>query len=87
MELDNVLRVPCPRCEQLQDDEYETLSERRSSAWVCDSCCKEFSVLLVECEHCAHENIEAALAASEHSRLEDMGCKSCGKRCLIREED
>lgn len=82
-----VLLVECPRCGTTDEDVFETLNERTPTDWSCYRCRRSFSVLLTDCDTCAHENLATAMSSAEQIAPRDVRCECCGKWCLTREDE
>ena len=78
-ETDTVLQFQCPRCGQLERDEYEVLSVGTPHEWRCGACSKLLGVLICECDLCGAESVTVALAASELPVVTCLPCTGCGR--------
>ena len=78
-ETDTVLQFQCPRCGQLERDEYEVLSVGTPHDWRCGACSKLLGVLIRECDLCGAESVTVALAASELPVVTCLPCTGCGR--------
>ena len=80
------LRFDCPRCGSPEVDDYEAIDASVAFNWRCSGCSRVFSILMVECLHCASESVETALEMSEHIAIGRFVCQNCGQHCQRHEE-
>lgn len=80
------LTFECPRCGEVQQDDYEVIDLDIPTDWRCASCGRIFSVHLIDCPSCAAETAFVAFAASEHPRYREVTCCRCCKRRYGSEE-
>ena len=60
-----VLSFRCPRCGNLESDEFEILDLDAPAKRRCEACSRKFSVVIYECAHCGLEEACVALDVSE----------------------
>jgi len=78
----SVVEFACPRCGHQAVDEWETIADRHPASWRCNACLSGFSVLIVECQHCAAETSDVALCEAELEPASRLRCRSCSHLCL-----
>ncbi len=87
-DVQSVLTFPCPRCGDVQRDEFEVMNPNVPTDWRCEACERVFSVLLIDCAICAAETAYVALTAAEHDGCrEDTRCPCGARRCCDEESD
>jgi transposase-like protein len=85
--IESVLAFQCPRCGEVQRDEFEVVDLDVPTDWRCASCGRIFNVLVIDCPSCAAETAVVALAVSEHVLSRGFTCCHCGKTRCCDEED
>lgn len=78
MKTDNILQFNCPHCNHNYSDELELLDSDELHAFKCESCNKEFTVLVKECLACLTET-QFVSSDTQQITTSPMHCKSCGK--------
>ena len=86
VEFDSALQFRCPRCGQLDRDEYEVIDMEAPADWRCGACRRLFNVLVCECERCGAEVVSVALSQQEQPSAAAVLCPDCGVPCHRDEE-
>jgi len=82
MESDSCLQFRCPRCGELERDDYEVLDLAAPADWRCGACRRLFSVRVCECERCGADVVTVALSVQEQVPATSLACHACGTPCI-----
>ena len=77
----------CPRCGQVQSDEYELLSSDEIYLLTCEGCRRRFSLIVHECAWCGDETSHAWTADRVEERLHQLVCGTCGRAWSTNEDE
>lgn len=86
IESDSALQFRCPRCGQLERDDYEVVDLATPVDWRCGACRRLFNVLVCDCERCGTEVTSVALSLHEQPPAAALSCPACGTPCHGDEE-
>lgn len=86
IESDSALQFRCPRCGELERDDYEVLNLAAPADWQCGTCRRLFNVLVCECERCGADVMSVALSLQEQPPPDSLTCTACGSPCHRDEE-
>lgn len=80
----SALSLTCPHCRNSHDDPWEVLDSGSIQEMRCDACGKGFAFAILECAHCAEEQVMTWPHAPDGAALKLLTCEVC-RRTLFHE--